>query len=100
MHQSTLAEAFTPGRVREGTSAYGFGWNVGLDGTGKYVWHTGSHAGFRAFIERRLNQQVTVIMLTNVGNSKRLESELSNSKTYWREPLTFYQSGPAPGNCT
>ena len=73
VHQSTLAEAFTPGRVREGTSAYGFGWNVGLDGTGKYVWHTGSHAGFRAFIERRLNQQVTVIMLTNVGNSKRLE---------------------------
>ena len=73
VHQSTLAEAFTPGRVKEGTSEYGFGWNVGLDGTDKYVWHTGSHAGFRAFIERRLNRQVTVIMLTNMGNSKRPE---------------------------
>jgi CubicO group peptidase (beta-lactamase class C family) len=71
--RSTLAEAFTPATVKEGTSTYGFGWNVGLDGTNKYVWHTGSHAGFRAFIERRLNQQLTVIMLTNMGNSKRLE---------------------------
>jgi len=71
--RSTLAEAFTPARVEEGKSTYGFGWNVGLEGTNRYVWHTGSHAGFRAFIERRLNQQLTVIMLTNMGNSKRLE---------------------------
>jgi CubicO group peptidase (beta-lactamase class C family) len=71
--QSTLADAFTPAKVEEGKSTYGFGWNVGLDGANKYVWHTGSHAGFRAFVERRLNQQVTVIMLTNRGNSQRLE---------------------------
>jgi len=71
--RSTLAEAFTPASVEEGKSAYGFGWNVALDGTNKYVWHTGSHAGFRAFIERRLDQQSTVIMLTNMGNSKRQE---------------------------
>jgi len=71
--RSTLAEAFTPARVEEGKSTYGFGWNVALDGANKYVWHTGSHAGFRAFIERRLNQQLTVIMLTNMGNSKRQE---------------------------
>jgi CubicO group peptidase (beta-lactamase class C family) len=71
--RSTLAEAFTPATVEEGKSTYGFGWNVGFDGAGKYVWHTGSHAGFRAFIERRLDQQLTVIMLTNMGNSKRQE---------------------------
>ena len=71
--RSTLAEAFTPARVEEGKSTYGFGWNVGLDGADKYVWHTGNHAGFRAFIERRLNQQSTVIMLTSMGNSKRQE---------------------------
>ena len=71
--QSTLTEAFTPGTVEEGTSAYGFGWNVRQDGNDKYVWHTGSHAGFRAFIERRLSERATVIMLTNRGNSKRQE---------------------------
>jgi CubicO group peptidase (beta-lactamase class C family) len=69
VHQSTLAEAFMPGKVQEGTSTYGFGWNIEDDS--KYLWHQGSHAGFRAFIGRRLAQRVTVIMLTNKGNSKR-----------------------------
>jgi CubicO group peptidase (beta-lactamase class C family) len=78
VHQSTLAEAFTPGKVQEGMSTfgfgrdtYGFGWNVEKDGSSKYLWHQGSHAGFRAFIGRRLADRVTVIILTNKGNSKR-----------------------------
>lgn len=70
--QPLLAEAFAPGRVEEGTSTYGFGWNVAEEG-GKYVWHQGSQAGFRAFIGRRLKDRVTVIMLTNKGISKRLD---------------------------
>jgi hypothetical protein len=69
--QSTLAEAFVPGKVQQGTSTYGFGWNIEEDGGSKYLWHQGSHAGFRAFIGRRLADRVTVIMLTNKGNSKR-----------------------------
>jgi CubicO group peptidase (beta-lactamase class C family) len=73
VRQSTLAEAFTPGNVEVGHSTYGFGWNVAQDGSGKYVWHTGSHAGFRAFIERRLGPRITVILLTNRGNSRRME---------------------------
>jgi len=71
--QSTLCEAFTPGKVQEGSSAYGFGWNVVEEGGNKYLWHQGSQAGFRAFVERRLTDRVTVIMLTNYGNSKRQE---------------------------
>ncbi len=71
VHQSTLAEAFTPGKVQQGTSSYGFGWNIEQDGGSKYLWHTGNNAGFRAFIGRHLDERVTVIMLTNKGNSKR-----------------------------
>jgi CubicO group peptidase (beta-lactamase class C family) len=72
VRQSTLAEAFTPGKVQQGVSTYGFGWNIeDEDGGGKYLWHTGSNAGFRAFISRRLSDRVSVIMLTNKGNSKR-----------------------------
>jgi CubicO group peptidase (beta-lactamase class C family) len=71
--ESTLAEAFTPANVEAGHSTYGFGWNVVEDGIGKYVWHTGSVAGFRAFIGRRLGPRITVILLTNRGNSKRME---------------------------
>ena len=73
VRQSTLAEAFAPGKVQEGTSTYGFGWNIQQDGDSKHLWHTGSNAGFRAFIGRRLAERVTVIMLTNKGNSKRQE---------------------------
>jgi N-acyl-D-amino-acid deacylase len=29
VRQSTLAEAFTPGQVKEGAPTYGFGWNIG-----------------------------------------------------------------------
>jgi len=71
VRQFTLSEAFTPGRVQEGASSYGFGWNVEEVGGSKYLWHTGSQAGFRAFIGRRLADRVTIIMLTNKGNSKR-----------------------------
>lgn len=76
VRQSTLEEAFTPGTVKKGTSTYGFGWNISrrylLFGD-KYVWHTGSTGGYRAFIGRRLGEKLTVIMLTNKGNSPRME---------------------------
>jgi CubicO group peptidase (beta-lactamase class C family) len=73
VRQSTLAEAFTPGKVKEGATTYGFGWNVAVKNGEKYVWHTGSTGGFRAFIGRRLGEKSTVIMLTNKGNSQRVE---------------------------
>lgn len=58
-------------RFNKALQPYGFGWNIEEDGGSKYLWHTGNHAGFRAFIGRRLADRVTVIMLTNKGNSKR-----------------------------
>jgi CubicO group peptidase (beta-lactamase class C family) len=70
----TLAEAFTPPKVRSGQTTYGFGWNVAADDLGgKRVWHTGNTAGYRAFIERRLGSRTTIIMLTNHGSTKRVE---------------------------
>jgi CubicO group peptidase (beta-lactamase class C family) len=87
--RSTLAEAFTQARVEEGKSTYGFGWNVGFDGTNKYIWHTGSHAGFRAFIERRLDPQSTVIMLTNMGNSNRLEINAAIQNIFAGKPYVL-----------
>jgi CubicO group peptidase (beta-lactamase class C family) len=73
VRQSMLEAAFTPGRVREGTSTYGFGWNISNRDGGKFVWHTGNTGGFRAFVGRRLADKTTVILLTNRGNSKRQE---------------------------
>jgi CubicO group peptidase (beta-lactamase class C family) len=70
--QETLAEAFTPFPVREGRSMYGFGWNIVDDIPGRRVWHQGNTAGFRALIERRLADRITVIMLTNGGDTNRM----------------------------
>jgi CubicO group peptidase (beta-lactamase class C family) len=94
--QSALAEAFTPGAVEEGTSRYGFGWNVEKKDAGKYVWHTGSHAGFRAFMGRGLGNRTTVIMLTNKGNSKRQEINTAIQHILANEPYVLpKQSGAA-----
>jgi CubicO group peptidase (beta-lactamase class C family) len=70
--QQTLAEAFTPAHVREGRTMYGFGWNIVADTAGTRVWHQGNTAGFRAFIERRLANRISVIMLTNGGDTDRM----------------------------
>ena len=94
--QSALADAFTPGAVEEGTSTYGFGWNVEEKNAGKYVWHTGSHAGFRAFMGRGLGNRVTIIMLTNQGNSKRQEINTAVEHILANEPYVLpKQSGAA-----
>jgi tetratricopeptide (TPR) repeat protein len=59
--------------VKEGDTAYGFGWNVTGEGDGKSIWHTGKTAGYRAFLGRRLKDRSTIILLTNQGDSKRME---------------------------
>jgi CubicO group peptidase (beta-lactamase class C family) len=71
--QSTLDTAFTPAKVTEGTTTYGFGWNITVTAGNKTVWHTGNTAGYRAFIERVLKNKIAIMMLTNKGNSKRME---------------------------
>ena len=70
--QRTLADAFVPARVSEGNTSYGWGWNIVNDASGMRVWHQGNTAGFRAFIERRLRDRITVIMLTNGGDTNRM----------------------------
>jgi len=75
--------------VEEGTSTYGFGWNVAEEGGNKYVWHQGSQAGFRAFIKRRLKDRVAVIMLTNKGNSKRLDISAAIQNIFANKPYAL-----------
>jgi CubicO group peptidase (beta-lactamase class C family) len=90
--RSDLGQAFTPGSVRHGASTYGFGWNVAEQGN--YVWHQGNHAGFRAFIGRRLADRITVILLTNKGNSKRQEINAAIQNILQAKPYVFpKQSG-------
>jgi len=72
VRQDTLSVAFRPAQVREGSTIYGFGWNIVKTPGGLSVWHQGNTAGFRAFMERRLSSRTTVIMLTNGGDTNRM----------------------------
>ncbi|HLJ53719.1 MAG TPA: serine hydrolase domain-containing protein [Chthonomonadaceae bacterium] len=50
------------------TANYGFGWMVGSLHGHAQVAHDGLLAGFRTYITRFLNDRLTVIVLTNLGN--------------------------------
>jgi len=68
--QKTLNEAFQPFKLNNDTlSNYGYGWGISEDEFGKRVSHSGGLAGFRTYIERQLESQKTIILLTNNGNA-------------------------------
>lgn len=62
-----IDEAFSPVVLSGGdSSTYGFGWAVGrLAGIGKIVNHSGGWPGYATFIERHIDTDKTIIMLTN-----------------------------------
>lgn len=86
VRRSTLDEAFAPFSVKEGESTYGFGWNIAIKDGDKAIWHTGNADGYRAFIGRRLSNEIAIIILT-AGDSKRMEINdaivnILNGKSY------------------
>ncbi|HSU97880.1 MAG TPA: serine hydrolase [Gemmatimonadaceae bacterium] len=89
VRQSTLADAFAAGHVAEGASTYGFAWNIDYQDGHKFVWHQGATGGYRALIERRLYEKTTILILTNKGNSKRLEIADAIMNILGGKPYTF-----------
>ncbi len=68
--QKTLEEAYTPTALNDGEiSNYGYGWGVVMADGKKTVSHGGSLNGFRTYIGRNLEDQNTLIFLTNNGGA-------------------------------
>jgi CubicO group peptidase (beta-lactamase class C family) len=65
--QSTLAEAFTPMKLNNGSlSNYGFGWMLKTDPvSGRIVYHTGDNPGYKTIILRYIDKKKTIIVLNN-----------------------------------
>lgn len=68
--KETLEEAFTPYILEDGTSTnYGFGWfNYNRRGV-KEIWHSGGTVGFTCRFSRFIDEDVAIIMLTNLDSS-------------------------------
>ena len=64
--QSTLAEAFTRGKLNDGSSAnYGFGWAIAEYHDETIFSHAGRYGGFNTYIKRFPRERATIIFLTN-----------------------------------
>lgn len=77
--QNTLADAFTPMRLNNGTiSNYGFGWE--LRPAENIVWHNGDNPGYKTIIIRFLKSNITLIILCNNATDafENLTAELKN----------------------
>lgn len=77
--QNTLADAFTPMRLNNGTiSNYGFGWE--LRRAENIVWHNGDNPGYKTIIIRFLKSNITLIILCNNATDafENLTAELKN----------------------
>ena len=68
-----LKEAFTPVTLKDGTTHdYGFGWAINKNES--IVAHTGSWVGFRTFIERHLENKLTLIVLSSGNNGSVIKT--------------------------
>lgn len=74
----TLEEAFTPGRLNDGslcksrpdsTYSYGFGWLVFKNESENIVYHDGGFNGFSAVLYRELNNRDFIVLLSNKGTN-------------------------------
>jgi CubicO group peptidase (beta-lactamase class C family) len=65
----TLRESFLPAhRDLRDYDNYGFGWRINLNDGNKIVFHSGWWKGFKTYFIRKIDEQKTIIILTNTAN--------------------------------
>lgn len=85
---STFQEAITPAKLNNGeATSYGFGWFISEDG--KVASHTGGWVGFRNILVRYLEDNRTLVVLSNGsdGRAMRLVKNFLEGKP-WSLPRT------------
>jgi CubicO group peptidase (beta-lactamase class C family) len=90
VRQSTLAQAFRPGRLNDNSATdYGFGWSIG-DRLGlHYVEHGGGWLGFRTFVLRYPQHRFSVIVLSNLAQFDPGAMANKVARVYLRNRMTL-----------
>ena len=80
LKRSSLDSMYTPrNEMQKGHFNYGYGWRLFEDSKHKVAYHTGWWHGFRHIYLRQLDDDITVILLSNLTNGSLLKlDELYN----------------------
>src|SRR5271163_4099272 len=73
LKRSSLEQMWTPTKLKNGrpnNAGYGFGWETDDRHGHHVVSHTGSWQGFKTAIARYINDQLTVVVLSNLAEAK------------------------------
>jgi hypothetical protein len=73
LKRSTLEQMWTVATLRDGkpnSGQYGFGWFVEIKKGRRVVEHEGQWQGFETQISRYIDDALTVVVLTNLGDAK------------------------------
>ena len=73
LKRSSLDQMWTPAKLNDGQSnkdGYGFGWFIGKRQGHRLISHDGAWQGFKTAIERYVDDQLTVVVLTNLAEAK------------------------------
>ena len=76
LRRSSLDQMWTVAKLRSGQpnpGGYGFAWFIDRINGHRVVQHSGTWQGFRTYIARYLDDGVTVVVLTNLGDSNPAE---------------------------
>jgi CubicO group peptidase (beta-lactamase class C family) len=89
--RKALEEAFTTGKYSDGKPiepGYGFGWFVSNIGNIRILEHGGSTRGQTHHVIRILQQQLTVIALTNKNNTPKIQERVKSiTNLFLKSPL-------------
>jgi CubicO group peptidase (beta-lactamase class C family) len=73
LKQASLQQMWTVAKLRDGqpnSGHYGFGWFIETKGGHPVVEHEGQWQGFETQISRYIDDGITVVVLTNLGDAK------------------------------
>jgi CubicO group peptidase (beta-lactamase class C family) len=87
LNQSSLESMYTPNYAADGSGGeYGYGWQIGEFQGHRKVEHVGGINGFHTYLGRYLDDQVTIILLSNI------ETEDIDSIVTGMEEIIFNQN--------
>jgi len=85
LKRSSLEQMWTVARLKSGEpnpGHYGFGWDIGTKDGRLLYSHSGAWQGFETHISRYVNDQLTVVVLTNLADANPEKVADHVAKTY------------------